>query len=105
MELSSKILGVVGLGKIGKEVALRASAFEMKIIAFDPFLSNDLAEKLGIELVTLDELFNRSDVITFHVPLSSETKDLINEKNLSKLKKGVKIINCARGGVVNENAV
>lgn len=105
MELSSKTLGVVGLGKIGKEVAQRAAAFEMKIIAFDPFLSNDIAEQLGIELVTLDELFYRSDVITFHVPLSSETKDLINEKNLSELKKGVKIINCARGGVVNENAV
>lgn len=105
VELSSKTLGIVGLGKIGKEVAQRAVAFEMKIIAFDPFLSNDVASKLGIKLVTLDEVFSNSDIITFHVPLSDETSDLINEKNLTKLKKGVKIINCARGGVINEHAV
>jgi len=104
-ELSSKTLGVVGLGKIGKEVAQRAAAFEMKIIAFDPFLSNDVASKLGIKLVTLGQLFADSDIITFHVPLSDETSDLINDNNLNKLKKGVKIINCSRGGVINEHAV
>lgn len=105
MELSNKTLGIVGVGKIGKEVAKRAASFEMKIIAFDPFLSNDEATKLGIKLVSLNELFTNSDIITFHVPLSDETSNLINEKNLASLKKGVKIINCARGGVVDEGAI
>ncbi|MCZ7603619.1 MAG: phosphoglycerate dehydrogenase [Melioribacteraceae bacterium] len=104
-ELSSKILGVAGLGKIGKEVAIRAQAFEMKVIAYDPLVSQDTASKLGIKLVNLDELFSQSDIITFHVPLSPETTDLINMDNLHRLKKGIKIINCARGGVINEEAV
>lgn len=105
VELSSKILGIVGVGKIGKEVAKRASAFDMKIIAYDPFLSTEAASKLNITLVSFDELLSQSDIITFHVPLSSETSELINENNQTKLKKGVKIINCARGGVVNEKAI
>ncbi len=104
-EVYDKILGVVGLGKIGWEVALRAKAFGMKILAFDPLISKESAEKLGVDLVKLTELFSRSDIITFHVPYNEETKNLINKKNLSALKKGVKIINCARGGVIDEDAV
>lgn len=105
IELSSKTLGIVGVGKIGKEVAKRAAAFEMKILAYDPFLSTDAALQINISLVNFDDLLNQSDIITFHVPLSAETNELINENNLNKLKHGVKIINCARGGVINEKAI
>jgi len=102
-ELFGKILGVIGLGKIGREVALRSKSFGMKIIGFDPLLSDEVASKLGIEILDLDTLFAKSDIISLHVPLSTETKYLISAETLRKCKKGVKIINCARGGIVNEN--
>ncbi len=101
-ELNNKTLGIIGLGKVGKEVALRAKAFGMNLIGFDPVLSSEVASKIGVKLVDLNELFRSSDIITVHVPLSNETKNLISKESLSKCKKGVKIINCARGGIVNE---
>lgn len=101
-ELAGKIAGIIGLGKIGREVALRLKAFGMRIIAYDPLITSEAAAKYGIEITDLDYLFANSDIITLHVPLSSETKYLISSKTLSKCKDGVKIINCARGGIVNE---
>ncbi len=101
-ELYSKTLGVVGLGKIGREVAVRSKAFGMKVIAYDPVLSEDVANKLGLSLVDLDTVFNQSDIITVHVPLSDETRNLISAETLKKCKDGVKLINCARGGIINE---
>ncbi len=101
-ELQGKVLGVIGLGKIGREVAVRSKAFEMNVIGYDPVLSDEVAGKLGIKPVKLDEIFEQSDIITIHVPKSDETKNLISEKTLSRCKNGVKIINCARGGIVNE---
>lgn len=102
-ELHGKTLGVIGLGKIGREVAIRSKSFGMKIIGYDPLLSEESAAKLGIELTDLDSIYSNSDIITLHVPLSSETKYLISAASLSKCKNGVKIINCARGGIINES--
>ncbi len=101
-ELSGKTLGIIGLGNIGRIVAERAKGLKMKVIAYDPFLSQDAAAKLGVELVSFDELLKRSEVITTHTPLTSETKNLIGKEAFSKMKKGVLIINCARGGIVDE---
>ncbi|MDD5617830.1 MAG: phosphoglycerate dehydrogenase [Candidatus Omnitrophica bacterium] len=102
VELYNKTLGIVGLGRIGQAVAKRAMSFGMKIIAYDPFISKELAQKLGIEIVEMNKLFSESDYITFHTPLTDDTKNLISAKQIPLLKKGVKIINCARGGIVNE---
>lgn len=102
-ELHSKTLGVIGFGKIGREVAVRSKAFGMNVLAFDPVVSKELADKAGAELVDLETVFRESDIITVHVPLNDETKNLISEKTLLKCKDGVKIINCARGGIINEN--
>ncbi len=104
-ELFEKTLGIVGLGKVGAEVAKRATAFHMSVIAYDPVLSVDAAAKIGVELIGLDDLYGRSDFISIHSPLTAETKDLLNEDTLRKCKKGVRIINCARGGIVNERAL
>ena len=93
------------LGKIGREVAIRCKAFGMKVIGYDPVFSEDIASKLGVTLVDLDSLFNQSDIITVHVPLTDETKFLISDETLKKCKDGVKIINCARGGIVDEDAL
>ncbi|MCH7827694.1 MAG: phosphoglycerate dehydrogenase [Bacteroidetes bacterium] len=104
-ELSDKTLGIIGLGKIGKEVALRAIPFGMKVICYDPLMSEESASKLDVELVSLDELYKHSDIITIHVPLTNETNNIISEETLNKCKKGVKIINCARGGLIDEAAL
>ncbi|MCH8326129.1 MAG: phosphoglycerate dehydrogenase [Bacteroidetes bacterium] len=104
-ELSDKTLGIIGLGKIGKEVALRAIPFGMKVICYDPLMSEESASKLDVELVSLDELYKHSDIITIHVPLTKETNNIISEETLNKCKKGVKIINCARGGLIDEAAL
>jgi len=104
-ELYNKVLGIIGLGRIGQAVAKRAKSFGMKITAYDPFLSREVAEKLDIELATMDYIFKNADYITIHVPLTEETRNLISEKNISLMKKNVRIINCARGGIVNEAAV
>ncbi len=104
-EVAGKILGVVGMGNIGRIVADRAQGLKMNVIGFDPVLSPEKARSLGIELVTIDELFSRADFITFHAPLTAETKNLVNADSMKKMKKGVLIINAARGGIVDEHAL
>ncbi|HTY39280.1 MAG TPA: phosphoglycerate dehydrogenase [Bacteroidota bacterium] len=104
-ELLEKTIGIVGLGKIGREVAIRCQAFGMTTIGYDPVLSSEVAAKSGIELVSLDEIFKRSDFITLHTPLNDETRGLINDASLVKCKTGVRIVNCARGGIVDEQAL
>jgi len=103
IELAGKTLGIIGLGSVGKEVAKRAIAFEMNVIANDPFVSKILAYELGVELVSLDEIYKRSDFITIHAPLNSQTKHLIAKDSIAKCKNGVRIINCATGGIINES--
>lgn len=102
-ELYGKTLGVVGLGKIGREVAQRSKAFGMNVIGFDPILSDEVAAKMNLQLASLEKIFSDSDIITVHVPLDEKTKDLLSAKTFSLCKKGVKVINCARGGIINEN--
>lgn len=101
-ELSNKTLGVIGVGNIGKIVASRALGLKMKVIGFDPFLTQEGAAQMGIELVTLPDLFRRADYVTVHVPFNEKTKNLVNKEAFAQMKKGVYVINCARGGVVNE---
>ncbi|NQT32872.1 MAG: phosphoglycerate dehydrogenase [Candidatus Omnitrophica bacterium] len=105
VELYGKTLGIIGLGRIGAEFAKRALSFGMKILAFDPFLSEEKAKALNIEPVTLDKLLKNSDFITIHTPLTKDTKHLLDEKAFKKMKKGVRIINAARGGIVDEKAL
>ncbi|MBN1587466.1 MAG: phosphoglycerate dehydrogenase [Candidatus Omnitrophica bacterium] len=105
VELYGKTLGVVGLGRIGSEVARRLQAFGMKVVAFDPHLPAERAKAMDIEPVALEDLLKVADFITIHVPLTPETKHLIGEKAFKKMKKGVRIVNCARGGVVDEAAL
>jgi len=105
VEVYDKVLGIVGLGRIGSEVAKRARGLAMKVIAYDPYISTDAAGSLGVELVDLPELFLRSDFITIHTPLTAETRNLIDKKAIASMKDGVRIINCARGGIVDEAAL
>ncbi len=105
VELFRKTLGIIGLGRIGTEVAKRAKAFGMTVIAYDPFTSEERASSLGIELVDLDEIYENSDFITVHVPLNENTKGMIGEREIKKMKDGVRIINAARGGIVDEEAL
>ncbi len=102
VELYNKTLGVVGLGQIGSYVAKLAQGFMMNVVAYDPFLSKERAREMGIEQVELDELYSRSDFISVHTPLTQETRNLINRESMSKMKEGVRILNCARGGIINE---
>jgi D-3-phosphoglycerate dehydrogenase len=104
-ELFGKTLGIVGFGKIGSEVAKRAQVFGMQILAYDPFLSTERAQQLGIQLTDLAHLYAESDFITVHTPLTSETKHLIGAKEIARMKKGVRLINCARGGIIDEQAL
>ncbi len=104
-ELAGKNLGIIGLGRIGAEVAKRARAFEMKIHVFDPFLTRARAEKLGVASCTLDEVLKTADIITVHTPLTKDTKGLLGYQNLAKTKKGVYLVNCARGGIIDEAAL
>ncbi|MBF0329082.1 MAG: phosphoglycerate dehydrogenase [Nitrospirae bacterium] len=101
-ELFNKTLGVIGLGNIGTEVAKRAQGLGMVVIAYDPFLSEEKAKSLGVEKMEIPELIKRADFITVHTPLTNETKNVINKKSISTMKDGVYIINCARGGIINE---
>ncbi len=105
VELFGKTLGIVGLGNIGSHVAKVAQGMGMDIFAYDPFLSEEKAKSLGVEVVSLDKLFKKSDVITLHIPLTDETRNLIDTKNIAKMKKGVRIINASRGGVIDEQAL
>lgn len=106
VELYGKTLGIVGLGKVGSEVARRALAFGMRIMVYDPYLSEEKARELDAEPSSdLTELFKRSDYITVHTPLTAETKALIGTKEIALMKKGVRLINCARGGIIDEKAL
>ncbi|HSW35419.1 MAG TPA: phosphoglycerate dehydrogenase [Candidatus Limnocylindrales bacterium] len=105
VELNNKVLGLVGVGRIGSEVARRARAMGMKIIGYDPYVSSDQADKLKIEMVAFEELLKRSDFISLHLPLGSSTHHLIGAKEIAMLKPGVRIINCARGGLIDEDAL
>lgn len=102
VELCNKTLGVVGLGNVGRIVAERAAGLRMKVIGFDPFIATDNIARMGVEPASLAEIFTRSDFITVHVPLTPETQGLINRDGLSLMKPTVRIINCARGGIVEE---
>jgi D-3-phosphoglycerate dehydrogenase len=105
VEIFGKTLGVIGCGNIGSIVADRAIGLRMKVIAYDPFLSSERAIDLGVEKVDLDELFRRADFITLHTPLTDKTRNIIDSAALAKMKKGVRIVNCARGGLVDEAAI
>lgn len=105
VELYGKTLGIIGLGRIGTEFAKRALSFDMKVLAYDPFLSDDKAKALNLESVSLDKIYKRADFITIHTPLTEETRHLVDEKAFSKMKKGVRIVNAARGGIINEEAL
>jgi D-3-phosphoglycerate dehydrogenase len=105
VELTSKTLGLIGAGNIGSIVAERAIGLRMKVIAYDPFLTPERAVALGVEKVELDELLARADFITLHTPLTEQTRNILSRENLAKAKKGVRIINCARGGLVDEAAL
>ncbi|MEO2083409.1 MAG: phosphoglycerate dehydrogenase [Desulfurobacteriaceae bacterium] len=103
VELAGKTLGIIGFGRIGSRVGIRAKAFDMKVIAYDPYIKREKAEKLGVELVDeLDELLRRSDIITVHTPLTEETRNMITKKEIEKMKDGVILLNIARGGIINE---
>ncbi|MCX7910599.1 MAG: phosphoglycerate dehydrogenase [Endomicrobia bacterium] len=102
-ELQGKTLGLIGLGRIGSEVAKRMKAFDMRIIAYDPYVSEEYANQLGVELKSFEDLLKESDIISLHIPKTDSTKNLINKETISKMKDGVKIVNCARGGIINEN--
>jgi len=104
-EIRNKTLGIIGLGNVGSEVAKRVQSFEMRVIAHDPFVSKDYAHNLKVELVSMDQLLQEADFITLHVPLTTTTKRLIGSKELAKLKPTARIINCARGGVIDEEAL
>ncbi|MDD4909792.1 MAG: phosphoglycerate dehydrogenase [Candidatus Omnitrophica bacterium] len=104
-ELYGKTLGVVGLGRIGSEVAKRAASFGMKIIAYDPFLTQKVAEQIGVKVVELKEVIKSADYITVHTPLTDDTRHMLSDKEFAMMKKGVKVINCARGGIIDEAAL
>jgi len=105
IELFKKTLGIVGLGRIGTEVAKRAQVFGMRVLAFDPYLAPSRAKAMQIEAVTLDELLAQSDYITVHMPLTEQTQYMIDEAALAKCKKGIRLFNCARGGIIKEAAL
>ncbi len=105
VEITAKTLGIIGCGNIGSIVAERAIGLHMKVIAFDPFLSEERAKQLGVDKVDLDELFRRADFITLHTPLTEKTKNIIDAAAIAKMKSSVRIINCARGGLVDEEAL
>jgi D-3-phosphoglycerate dehydrogenase len=103
-ELRGKTLGIAGFGRIGQEVAQRARAFGMRVVAHDPFISRDLAEGMGVELLSLDEMCAAADFLTLHLPSTSDTRHLLNAERLARMKPGVRIINTARGELIDEAA-
>src|SRR3982751_4870680 len=105
VEITGKTLGVIGCGNIGAIAADRALGLRMKVVAFDPFLSPERAKDIGVEKVELDDLLKRADFITLHTPLTEKTKNVIDAASIAKMKDGVRIINCARGGLVDEDAL
>ena len=105
VELTGKTLGVIGCGNIGSIAASRGIGLRMRVVAYDPFLSVERAQEIGVEKVELDELLGRADFITLHTPLTAQTRNILSAENLAKTRKGVRIINCARGGLVDEAAL
>src|SRR3954471_7071875 len=105
VELTSKTLGLIGAGNIGSIVADRALGLRMKVVAYDPFLTAERALDMGVEKVELDELLARADFITLHTPLTEQTRNILSRENIAKTKKGVRIVNCARGGLIDEAAL
>ena len=104
-ELKNKTMGIIGLGKVGGRVALRSRAFEMDVIVYDPYISEKRAKDFATKLVSLDELVSSADVISVHTPLNDETSDLVTAEHFAEMKDGVLIVNCARGGIINEAAM
>jgi D-3-phosphoglycerate dehydrogenase len=104
-ELFNKTLGIIGMGRIGSVVAERALGLKMRVLAYDPFITKEVAANLGVELVALDELMARADFITLHTPKTKDTARLLNQQAFKKMKPGVRIINCARGGLIDEEAL
>jgi D-3-phosphoglycerate dehydrogenase len=105
VEVRNKILGIIGLGRIGAEVARRARGMEMNILVYDPFISEQRADDLGIKLTSVDDILQHSDYITVHTPLTKETRDMIDTEQFKNVKPNVRFINCARGGIINEEAL
>ena len=105
VELTGKTLGVIGAGNIGGIVCERARGLKMKVLAYDPYLGEEKAEKIGVEKLELDELLARADFITLHVPFTDQTANILSKENIAKMKPGVRIVNCARGGLVDEDAL
>ena len=102
VELRGKTLGVVGMGRIGSGVAKRAMAFDMNVLAYDPYINEERAKALGVKVATFDEVIENSDFITVHMPLTKETKGMIAMEQMKKMKPGVRLVNCARGGIIDE---
>ena len=105
VEVTGKTLGLIGAGNIGSIVASRALGLKMKVVAFDPFLTPERAVEMGVEKADLDTLLAKADFITLHTPLTDQTRNILSKENLAKTKKGVRIVNCARGGLIDENAL
>lgn len=105
VELRDKVLGVIGLGRIGSAVAKRAQGLEMRVVAYDPYINKEKAEMLGVDLLSLEKVFQLADFITVHLPLTRESHHIIGERAFSLMKDGVRIINCARGGIIDERAL
>jgi len=105
VELNGKVLGVIGFGRIGTEVAKRAKAFHMQVLAYDPFLTEERAAKVGVTSASVDEIVKQADFITVHTPLTKETRHLLGSREFAMMKDGVRVINCARGGIIDEKAL
>lgn len=105
VELNGKTLGIVGLGRIGREIAKRVIAMDMKVVGYDPFITKENAAQMGVDLMGIDDLVKAADFITVHTPLTPETKHLINAERIAMMKDGVRLINCARGGIIDEKAM
>lgn len=105
VELNGKTLGIIGLGRIGAEVGKRAQSFNMKLVGYDPFVTEERAKSMGVKLATIEEIVQVSDFITVHTPLTKETENIIDAPEFAKMKKTARIINCARGGIINEKAL
>ncbi|MDN4091460.1 phosphoglycerate dehydrogenase [Brevibacillus agri] len=105
VELNKKVLGVIGMGRIGSEVAKRAKAFGMSVMGYDPFMTEERAQKMGVIHATVDEICRQADFITVHTPLTKETRHIISTREFAKMKEGVRLINCARGGIIDEKAL
>ncbi|RNB84904.1 phosphoglycerate dehydrogenase [Brevibacillus panacihumi] len=105
VELNKKVLGIIGMGRIGSEVAKRAKAFGMTVMGYDPFMTEERAQKMGVTNASVDEICRQADFITVHTPLTKETRHIISSREFAKMKDGVRLINCARGGIIDEKAL